>query len=200
MSVKSMSVTHITNKMLADKKPFDGSEMKKELQALLKDGVLVAHNAKFDIGILKAEGIEVPRYICTLRIARHLDENSVIPEYNLQFLRYYLDLEIDGNAHDAECDVKTLCAIFDRQFSKIKESFKEEKESEEKAIQKMLEISSKPTLFKKFNFGKYKDQKISDVLLSDRGYLEWMLGEKSKTPDPEEDWIFTLQSYLKPHP
>ena len=35
MSVKSMSITHITNKMLADKDPFSGSIFASELQALL---------------------------------------------------------------------------------------------------------------------------------------------------------------------
>ena len=39
MSVKSMSITHITNKMLADKECFEGSVMQKDLQKLLKDGI-----------------------------------------------------------------------------------------------------------------------------------------------------------------
>src|ERR1035437_781247 len=90
MSVKSMSITHITNKMLEDKKCFEGSEMQKELRKLLRDGILVAHNAKFDIAMLEAEGIKVPKSICTLRVARYLDKENVIPEYNLQYLRYYL--------------------------------------------------------------------------------------------------------------
>ena len=53
MSVKAMSVTHITNKMLEDKPPFEGSEMKAELELLLREGVMVAHNAAFDIAMLK---------------------------------------------------------------------------------------------------------------------------------------------------
>ena len=134
MSVKSMSITHITNKMLEDKKSFEGSEMQKELKKLLKDGILVAHNAKFDIAMLEAEGVEVPKYICTLRVARFLDKENKIPEYNLQFLRYFLDLDVDAHAHDAEDDVKVLHALFNRLLDKVKD----EMGSEEKAIEKMM--------------------------------------------------------------
>ena len=192
MSVKSMSITHITNKMLEDKECFEGSEMQKELKKLLKDGILVAHNAKFDIAMLEAEGLKVSKSICTLRVARFLDKENKIPEYNLQFLRYYLDLNIDAHAHDAEDDVKVLHALFLRLLDKVKEEIPDE----EKAIEKMIEISSKPTLFNKFNFGKHKDKTLEEVSKTDRRYLEWLLNEKLKNEAGDEDWIYTLKHYL----
>lgn len=189
-----MSITHITNKMVEDKVPFEGSEMKRELQELLKDGVLVAHTALFDIAMLKAEAMEVPRFIDTLRVARYLDTNNKIPEHNLQFLRYFLDLDIEGDAHDAEGDVKVLKGLFDRLFSKIRES----EESDEVAIDKMIEISNKPTLFKRFIFGKYKGKPIEEVLQTDRRYMEWLLSQMLSTgEDTDEDWIHTLKHYLE---
>jgi exodeoxyribonuclease X len=193
ISVKAMSVTHITNKMVADKEPFIGSKMAKELDELLEDGILVAHNAKFDIAMLEAEGLIVPNFICTLRVARHFDEDCVIPEYNLQFLRYFLDLEIEGGAHDAESDVKTLYGVFERLLNKVKEKIPDEKE----AIEKMIEISANPVIFKKFNFGKYKDMLVSDVAKKDSGYLEWLLKTKLADGAQDEDWIYTLKHYLK---
>ena len=202
MSVKSMSITHITNKMLEDKKCFEGSEMQKELQKLLKDGILVAHNAKFDIAMLEAEGITVPKFICTLRVARFLDKENKIPEYNLQFLRYYLDLDVDAHAHDAEDDVKVLHALFQRLLDKVKEEIKDHEKSadlvasEDKAIERMIEISATPTLFYKFNFGKYKDKTLAEVSKTDKRYLEWLLGEKLKNEAGDEDWIYTLKHYL----
>ena len=192
MSVKSMSITHITNKMLEDKKCFEGSEMQKELKKLLKDGILVAHNAKFDINMLESEGIKVLKFICTLRVARFLDKENKIPEYNLQFLRYYLDLDIDAHAHDAEDDVKVLHALFLRLLDKIKAEGKSEKE----AIEKMVEISSHPSLFTKFNFGKHKDKTLEEVAKTDKRYLEWLLAEKLKNEAGDEDWIYTLKHYL----
>ncbi len=192
MSVKAMSVTHITNKMLEDKQDFSSSEMFKELKNLLKDGILVAHNARFDISMLESEGLKVPKFICTLRVARFLDKENKIPEHNLQFLRYYLDLNIDAHAHDAKDDVKVLHALFYRLLDKIKEETKDE----DKAIEKMVEISATPTLFTKFSFGKYKDKTVEEVFKNDKKYLEWMLGEKLKNEAGEEDWIYTLKYYL----
>ena len=192
ISVKAMSVTHITNKMVEDKEPFEKSKTSKELQSLLKDGILVAHNAKFDIAILEAEGLAVSKYICTLRIARHFDENNLIPEYGLQFLRYFLDLEIEGGAHDAESDVNVLFAVFQRLLAKVKEKIP----NEEEAINKMIEISNNPVIFKKFNFGKYKDKTVQSVALDDRRYLEWLLKTKMEDGGQDEDWIYTLKQYL----
>lgn len=194
ISVKAMSITHITNKMVADKEPFVGSEMKKELEGLLKDGILVAHNAPFDKAILEAEGVNIPKFICTFRVARALDEDAVIPEYNLQYLRYYLDLDVeDAYAHDAEGDVKVLVGLFDRLLSKIKAGGL----SEEAAIAKMAEISTTPMLFKKFMFGKYNGKEIAEVAKIDKGYLQWLLGQKMAEGVPDEDWVHTLETYLK---
>ena len=185
ISVKAMSITHITNRHVADKEAFVGSQMKKELQSLLNDGVLVAHNALFDIAMLKAEGMEIPRFIDTLRVARFLDPDNKIPEYNLQFLRYFLDLEIEGHAHDAEGDVRVLEGVFNRLYTKLPD------------IEEMIKISSRPTLFKNFIFGKYKGQSIAEVIKTDRRYMEWLLSQMTASEqDTDEDWIFTLKHYL----
>lgn len=193
VSVKAMSITHITNKMLEDKEAFAGSEMKRRLEELLKEGVLVAHNAPFDIAMLKNEDVEVPRFIDTLRVARHLDQEGKIPEYNLQFLRYFLDLEIAGHAHDAEDDVRVLKGLFERLYAKVREGVG----SDEEAIEQMIEISSKPSLFKTFPFGKHKGKSVAEVAETDRGYLEWLLAQKQATgEEAEEDWIYTLKHYL----
>ena len=185
ISVKAMSITHITNKMVANAEVFAQSQMRHELQEILRDHVLVAHNALFDIAMLKHEGLEMPRFICTLRLSRYLDEEAKIPEYGLQFLRYFLDIDVEASAHDAEGDVLVLEALFDRLYAKLPD------------VEKMVEISSHPTLFKNFIFGKYKGQSIDDVAKTDRRYLEWLLSQKELNGEgPDEDWIFTLKHYL----
>ncbi len=189
ISVDAMAVHHITNEMVEDKPEFPGSGMFKDLEALLPDSVLIAHNASFDIGILENEGLKVPQHICTYRVSRHLDEEGVIPRYGLQYLRYFLKLNIDGvNAHDAAGDVKVLSALFSRLEPKL-------------SVEKMIEVSKQPILMRTLNFGKYKGEKIADIAKKDRGYLEWLLGQKqdpkatSKYGD-EADWIYSLQYYL----
>lgn len=195
VSVKAMSITHITNKQLESAEPFEGSEMKRELQALLNEGVLVAHNALFDIAMLKNEGMEVPTFIDTLRLARHLDSENKIPEYNLQYLRYFLDLDIMGSAHDAEGDVLVLEGVFKRLLAKMKEG----KENDEEVIAEMIEISSRPTLFKYMLFGKYKGKPMEEVAAIDRRYLEWLLAQKTVNGEEETDadWVYTLKYYLQ---
>ncbi len=192
ISVKAMSITHITNKMVEDKPTFIGSPTFLKLQELLKTHTLVAHNAPFDIGVLEAEGLSVPHSIDTLRVARALDEAGTIPEYGLQYLRYYLGLEVEGSAHDAEGDVNVLRAVFERMHAKLVEKLGDS----EKAYAEMERISSEPTLFKKINFGKHKGKAIDEVAKSDRSYLEWLYDEKCKKPEGEDDWLHTLRHFL----
>jgi len=73
---------------------------------------------------------------------------------------------------------------------------KEESLSENEAIEKMMEISSRPSLLLSFNFGKHSGKKIEDVLKIDRGYLEWLLAQKQDSDQIDEDWIYTLKHYL----
>lgn len=192
---EASAVHHITNKMVADKKVFKESPEYKKIKKLLEspDSIMVAHNNKFDYEIIKNEEITPSNTICTLRVARALDKNNVIPQYRLQFLRYYLDIDIEAEAHDALGDVLVLEKLYERLLDKI---MKEDSLSEEKAIEKMIDISSRPSIMNMFNFGKYNGKTLADVARADHGYLEWMLAQKEQNPDNEEDWIYTLKYYL----
>lgn len=195
ISVDSMAVTHITNKMVQDKPAFQGSPMEKDLTSLLKNHILVAHNAPFDIAMLKAEGLSVPQFIDTLRVARELDAEGKIPKYNLQYLRYYLGIEIpEAKAHDAKSDVLVLEALFERLYEKVLK----DTQTQEQALEKMLEISSHPSIIRTFSFGKHIGRKVEEVLETDRDYLEWLLKQKEQDPSvtEEDDWIYTLKHYL----
>ncbi|MCX6754217.1 MAG: 3'-5' exonuclease [Candidatus Nomurabacteria bacterium] len=206
---EASAVTHITNKMVADKNVFKESPEYNKIKSLLesKDSVMVAHNNKFDYEIIKKEDITPANTICTLRVARALDKNNIIPQYRLQYLRYYLDIDIEADAHDALGDVLVLEKLYERLLDKI---MKEDEEralkdgeqydfakSEAQAIEKMIEISSKPSMMNLFNFGKYAGKTVADVARVDRGYLEWMLNQKEQSgSDNEEDWIYTLKHHL----
>lgn len=192
---EASAVHHITNKMLEGKLSFQESEDFKKIKELFedKDTVVVAHNAPFDLMMLKKEGILPDSFICTLRLARHLDPEEKIEKYNLQFLRYFLEIEIDATAHDALGDVLVLEKLFDRLKKKIIE---QEKITEDEAIQKMIEISSHPSLFKSIKFGKHNGKKIEEILQIDRGYLEWLYAQKLESDQIDEDWIYTLKHYL----
>ncbi|MEK7586107.1 MAG: exonuclease domain-containing protein [Patescibacteria group bacterium] len=205
---EASAVTHITNKHVVDKKAFQESSNYGAIKLMLEDptAVMVAHNARFDEEIIKKEGITPAHTICTLRVARALDTKNVIPQYKLQYLRYYLDIEIKAEAHDALGDVLVLEQLYKRLLDKIMKPARnadgiasaggEENLTEEEAIEKMIEISSRPSLMNSFPFGKYNGKTIEEVKNIDPGYLDWMLGQKELNPDNEEDWIYTLKYHL----
>ena len=192
---EASAVHHITNKMVTDKKSFQETDQKKIKQLFEdKEVIVVAHNATFDLMIIEKEDIYPNKFICTLRIARYLDKEGKIDKYNLQYLRYLLEIEVDATAHDALGDVLVLEKLFERLNKKMME---EESLNETEAIEKMVEISSHPSLLRTFNFGKHTGKKIEDVLKIDRGYLTWLLEQKLNGDGPDEDWIYTLKHFLK---
>lgn len=198
ISIESMEVTHITERMVADKEPFIDSPMFKELQTMFEDEnvVFVAHNAPFDVDMLKKEGIEPQKVIDTLRVARHLDTEAKLTAFRLQYLRYLLDLDSDIDeaiqAHDAKGDVLVLEKLYQRLFTKMKEEGK----SDDEVVEAMIDISLKPSIIRRFSFGKYNGEKLEDVAGKDRGYLEWLYGQKKQSESDETDWLYTLEQFL----
>lgn len=194
ISIESSAVCHITNKMVADKPAFKESPSYENVKALLEhpDAVMIAHNAKFDLGMLAKEDIVPTAFICTLRVARYLDKENTIPRYNLQYLRYYLEMEIEATAHDAMGDVMILEELFARLLKKMTDF----EGTEEKAIEKMIDVSSKPSTLHMITFGKYNGRKVEDIAREDPSYLLWLLNEKKKSTSDEEDWIHTLSRAL----
>lgn len=192
---EASAVHHITNKMVADKISFKESDDFSKIKKLLEDenSTVIAHNAPFDITMIKKEGIDPKKFICTLRVVRHLDREEKIEKYNLQYLRYLLEIEVNGTAHDALGDVLVLEKLFEKLKDKM---MTEENLSEEKALSKMIEISSHPSLLHTFRFGKHNGKRIEDVIKTDRGYLQWLLDQKLNGDGIDEDWIYTLRHYL----
>ncbi len=194
ISIESMAIHHITEKMVAGKPAFRDAPEYSGLKDLLEheETITVAHNAAFDIAMLAREDIAPRASTCTYKLAYALDPDDQLPNYRLQYLRYLLDLDVEAEAHDAWGDVLVLEALFER----LAEKMKERHGTEESALEAMLAISAKPLLFTTLRFGKYKDKKIEEVAKTDRDYLEWLLKEKKKKPAGEEDWIYTLEHYL----
>ena len=193
---EASAVHHISNKMVADKLGFQESAEFAALKALFEDEdtVAVAHNAKFDLGMLKKEGIIPKNHICTLRVARSLDTESALGKYNLQYLRYKLDLEVDeaAAAHSADGDVIVLEKLFERLYKKLCET-----KTPDEALKEMMNMSTMPSMIKSFNFGKHSGKTVAEVAKTDSGYLDWLLKSKLESSPDDEDWIYTLQHYLK---
>jgi exodeoxyribonuclease X len=185
ISIDAMAIHHITEKMVADKPPFMGSVAYDKLRELVSDekNVIVAHNAQFDMTMLHWEGIFSTRTICTLKLARYLDKNGVIPKYNLQYLRYFLGLEIEATAHDALGDILVLEGLFSRLYAKFREN-----DELKDPVQEMIQISNNPVLIPRMPYGKHRDKLFSEVPAD---YLQWL-----STTELDEDMAFTVKTHL----
>lgn len=190
----AMAVHHITEKMVENKNTFDESVERDELKNLLLYWyILIAHNAPFDVWVLKNHNVLVPDYICTLKLARY-----IYPEFeahNLQYLRYRLGLEFDReiNPHDAMSDVYVLEKLFYHLKDKLWEALEktqEEPVNTELLFKKMIEITRAPSLLYRCVFWKHAGKLWSEV---PRDYLEW-IAYKSDMSD--EDVMYTARHYL----
>jgi len=169
ITIEAMSIHNITEEMVKDKPSFMGNPMHDFLQEELTEGraVLVAHNAPFDIEFLNKELIQVPRFICTLKVAHHWDKKGELTKHNLPYLRYFLGLKFDEeiNPHDALSDVLVL--------EKLYEFFI----SEGYTAEQMEAITAKPIILKKMPFGKHRGEEFKDI---PRDYIIWGLKNMDK--------------------
>ena len=116
-------------------------------------------------------------------MARHFDKDGVIPRYSLQYLRYYLKLNVDATPHTALGDILVLEALFHRIHVKALEEFGDD------VVDRMIEVSNNPVLYRRMPFGKHKGIKMEEVPVD---YLQWLAGT-----DLEEDMRYTVECLLK---
>lgn len=190
----AMAVHHITQKMIEGKPEFKGSPDAEFLGEMLKKKILVAHNAEFDIGVLKNEGVDTPYHICTKRLAQRYFPD--LDSHRLQALRYYFDLNIEARAHDAEGDVTVLKMVFDELAKKAKEVHGAE--DDKTLITAMVNDTRKPLLLKKIWFGKHYGKTFEEIKKEDASYLGWLLqAEKKKDEaDRNKDLDYTVRHTL----
>jgi len=191
----SMAIHHITNEMTKDKPIFGQSPHKEKLTKILSKNYLLAHNAPFDIMILRNEGVLTSHFIDTLRVSEHLIESE---KYSLQYLRYFLGLKIEQeiNPHDALSDILVLEKLYYHLENLIKEKFG--LDSQEEVLKQMAELTNTPILIKAFAFGKYNGKTYEEIAENDKGYLEWLLNSELSKPEMEqkENMIYTLKHHL----
>lgn len=186
IDLEAMCVHHITNEMVRGKSTFESSVFVKKLQKLLDswEFVVVAHNAPFDVGILRKQGMIIDEYICTMKLSQTLqweEDRFNMSKVNLQYLRYFFGVNCDEeiNPHDAYSDVvvlKWLYNVLQKEFEWVEE---------------MIDISMQPVLLKKIWFGKYKWKLFETVKREDPRYLRWV-----KDNFDNEDVVYTCKFYL----
>ena len=199
IKMEATLIHKITQDMIENKCLFTQTKFYKRLLELNNNqNFLVAHNMPFDLSKLEKEGFECNfKIIDTLRVAKHLLEES--KSKALPYLRYSLKLYEDEEKeaikygvvmkeHTAIGDVLVTKLLFSKLQMLIKEKF-----PNDNIIEKMREFTKTPILLKKFKYGKYKGEKISDIYNNDIDYINWM----KKNVELDVDIKYTFDTLKK---
>jgi len=199
IKIEAMEVHNITPELIEGKREFKESKFYSDLQQLNRpQNYLIAHNLKFDLGMLTKEGfVNQMQLIDTLRCSKHLFPDS--PYHRLQYFRYSLGLykneqkeakkyNILIKAHDAIGDVLVMKLLLSQLILKIKEHY-----PNIHPMKKLVELTKQPVMLQEFKFGKYNGEKIEVIAKKDMGYIKWMY----KNMELDEDMQFTLEHIME---
>ena len=199
IKLEAMEVHNITPDLLVGKPKAIETTFYKRLEELnTPENYLIAHNIKFDMGMIEKEGfINQYQLIDTLRCAKHLF--SDLPYHRLQYIRYALELykveqaeaakhNITIKAHDAIGDVLVMKLFLSKLVTKCREIY-----PDYNPMEKLVDLTRTPVLVKTFRFGKYRGKDIAEVATEDPSYLNWM---RSSMENLDEDLKYTLDKVL----
>jgi len=172
----AMAIHHITPEMLEDK-PYirNTNEYKYLKNEIEEDSYIIAHNAPFDIGIMKREGLDMSnmKVIDTLKIAKFINDNHQeweslslgylkywfrLDKYRESFMKAY-NLDITLTAHDAISDVVDLILL----TKKIQKEYNA-------SLEDMCHITDKPLFLKHVPNGTNRGKLFSELSTNQ---LEW---------------------------
>lgn len=214
ITIGAMATHHITNEMVESYHSF---VPRIAWVNRVKQCIIVAHNAPFDLRVLENEGVDLKGvdYIDTLAVAKHV-LNPAPERYSLQFLRYYLNLDrhlpadMEIVPHDAVSDVLILrlltreltCMVakllnLDPLSDDRPDSMKDTNEDYDIIAKQMIKLSTLPITLDKVSFGKYKGDSFESVAINDYQYLVWC--SKQEFCESDKDLKHTINLYLDAH-
>lgn len=134
-----------------------------------EERILVAHHAEFDRAFLPE--LQEETWICTERIAKHLLPG--LESYGLQYLRYFLELDIDppGKPHramyDAVCCYEVFLKLYAISVDQNLDVFA--------SRSRLEEWCWSPIMLLRMPLGKHKGETFEWVRDNDVSYLHWMM-------------------------
>ena len=164
------AASHITDAMVANA-PSIGEVLAQFSEDHFSNVFLVAHNAVFDKRFLFRYWNIVGEF-CTLRAAKSCYRDA--PNYQLQTLRYYLGLDVEGEAHRATQDVYCTYELLARILADSGMSLPD-----------LLETGHRPVLVERIGFGKHRGTRLDEL---PAGYRKWLL----ETAKIDEDLKWSL--------
>jgi DNA polymerase III subunit epsilon len=195
ISEEAIKVHGITNEMVKDEPTF--KQVAKALSELIGDADLCGFNSnRFDVPMLIEEfynaGVEFDmtdrKSIDVWKIFQKMEPRNLKAAY-----RFYCDKELEG-AHDALNDVRATAEVLEAQLDKYKGVDLEESDGTviEEPVKNDMNILHDFTNFLGqmdyssrflknedgvviFNFGKYQNQSVIDVIQSNPSYYDWFM-------------------------
>ena len=131
---------------------------------LTTDAVVVAHNARFDVGFLPIVA-QRPR-ICTIQLARRLVD---APSYRNEALREFLRLRLPrplGPAHRAASDAEVTAALLLELLRRY------ECGPYDLTVSALLALIGRRVALARFAFGAHRGKMVTQV---PTGYLQWIV-------------------------
>lgn len=179
---KQASAVHgITNEMVLNEPKFN--EIANKVRDFIKGADLAGFNSnRFDIPILAEEMLRAEidfsmkgRVSVDVQTIFHKKEQRTLAAA----LQFYCDKELE-NAHSAEADTEATYEILKAQIERYNDLENDMKMLSEFSSHRERADFSGHILYDDagdeiFSFGKYKGQKVVDVLQKDQGYYSWIL-------------------------
>lgn len=181
---QSTAIHHITDEDVKDAPTF--KQIAKDLLRIFEGCDIAGYNSnKFDVPLLMEEflraglkfDISKRKFIDVQTIFHKMEQRTLVAAY-----KFYCGKDLN-NAHSALADTRATYEVLKAQLDRYPESedfgndveklakFSSQNRNVDLAGRIILDESGCPI----FNFGKYKGQKVEDVLNSDTGYYSWML-------------------------
>jgi exodeoxyribonuclease X len=156
-----------------------------QLREQCENAVIVAHNARFDLGFLPALA-DLP-VICSMRFAQMVLPEA--PNYKNQGLRQYLNISDprleNANAHRALADVIVTMLIFRECLRRYRASAASDD------LQTLFQALNEPRSLRSFSFGRHRGRPIETVPTD---YLQWLTSAATAV---SEDALFTARTELE---
>ncbi len=175
------AIHHITDEDVKDAPTF--KMIAKDLLRIFEGCDIAGFNSnKFDVPVLMEEFLRVGlkfdvsnrKFIDVQTIFHKMEQRTLVAAY-----KFYCNKDLE-NAHSALADTRATYEVLKEQLNKYKNlennvDFLSEYSSQNKNVDLAGRIIKNENDEIVFNFGKYKGQKVEDVLKKDAGYYSWVL-------------------------
>lgn len=198
------AVTNISKKMVKDSPTFSEyiSSEKCHVSLTMNDGqIMLAHNAQYDLMVLRRYGITFKHSLCTLKMAKKLfSDDPTVTAFNLPYLRYRFEIldpaDSNLNAHRAPDDAMVTAYLLEYFLSIMIE--RDIVDPSKPIFPQVDQWVNEPVTLTAMPFGKYKGVPFKDVPVS---YWKWALDNidalNSDSEKYDKDLATSVLGYLE---